>query len=120
MNSPWWRAVLLLALLLISSSAHAHKPSDSYLLLSQSDGGLRARWDIPLRDLDSAVGLDNDGSGDVTWGELRAADAMVKAYADDALQLVTPRGACAATFGETQVISHADEAYAALGIDFAC
>lgn len=120
MNSPWWRAVLLLALLLISSSAHAHKPSDSYLLFSRSDGGLSARWDIPLRDLDSAVGLDNDGSGDVTWGELRAADAMVKAYAGDALQLVTPRGACAATFGETQVISHSDEAYAALGIDFAC
>jgi hypothetical protein len=31
--------------------------------------GVTGRWDIALRDLDFALGLDADGDGEITWGE---------------------------------------------------
>ena len=39
------------------------------------------RLDIALRDLDHAIGLDADGNGEITWGELRARHAEIAAYA---------------------------------------
>jgi hypothetical protein len=116
----WLRLPLCLALLLVATSAWAHKPSDSYLLLQGSAGRLEARWDIALRDLDAALGLDTDGDGKISWGELKTADAMVKAYAGDGIELRTPSGPCAETFGSTQVITHADGAYAALQLELRC
>jgi hypothetical protein len=120
MMSWWSRLATLLALLLLAPLARAHKPSDSYLLFEGSGGKLSARWDIALRDLDDAVGLDSNADGAVTWGELRAADAMVKAYAGDALHLSTRAGACTTSFGATQIAAHSDGAYAALAPTFDC
>lgn len=118
--TKWSGYVVGLCVLLVSASAWAHKPSDSYLSFEGSAGRLDARWDIALRDLDAAMGLDTNGDGKVEWGELKAADAMVKAYAADALELRTPGGACSETFGETQVVSHSDGAYAALRLELRC
>ena len=58
----------------------AHKPSDSYLTVNSSGGErvLSAQWDIALRDLEHAVGLDQDGDGHITWGELKASRAAVE------------------------------------------
>ena len=56
---------------MLAGAAQAHKPSDSYLTVTVQDGRLRGQWDIALRDLDLAVGLDADGDGRITWGELR-------------------------------------------------
>src|SRR6185503_5747851 len=76
---------LLLALL--SSAAQAHKPSDSYLTITQTDAGFEGRWDIALRDLDFALGLDANGDGAITWGEVRAKHAAIAAYAGARLRL---------------------------------
>ena len=43
--------------------ALAHKPSDSYLTLSIEADRIDGRWDIALRDLDYAIGLDADDDG---------------------------------------------------------
>ena len=79
-----WRraAALVIALLatLVPSLALAHKPSDSYLTL-HADAQITGQWDIALRDLDFAVGLDTDGDGNITWGEVRARHADIAAYA---------------------------------------
>ena len=40
---------------------------------------LRGQWDIALRDLEYAIGLDADGDGAITWGELRAKHARDRA-----------------------------------------
>jgi hypothetical protein len=31
---------------------------------------VRGQWDIALRDLDFAIGLDTDADGEITWGEV--------------------------------------------------
>ena len=61
--------------------AQAHKPSDSYLSLAVEDGRISGRWDIAVRDLEVAIGLDANGDGEVTWGELRSRHAEIASYA---------------------------------------
>jgi HupE / UreJ protein len=64
-------------------TAAGHKPSDSYLTLTQPAEGavLDGQWDIALRDLQHAVGLDANGDGTITWGELKARGPEVMRYA---------------------------------------
>jgi len=72
---------LALLLLIASFTAQAHKPSDSYLHLNIDGAQVSGQWDIALRDLEQAIGLDTNGDGDITWGELRAHNADIAAYA---------------------------------------
>ena len=84
-----------IALLAASAAAHAHLASDSYLRLEiGAAGNIDGRWDIALRDLDVAVGLDADQDGAITWGELRAKRQAVEAYALGRLTLISEAGAC--------------------------
>ena len=78
--------------------AHAHKPSDSYLTIDANRrDGFSGRWDIALRDLDFALGLDADGDGAITWGEVRAKHADIAAYALARLALAAPASRPAAS-----------------------
>ena len=63
--------------LLLAGPAAAHKASDSYLRLTVDAAGLAGQWDIALRDLERAVGLDADRDGTVTWGELKQRQAAI-------------------------------------------
>src|SRR5258708_12548744 len=75
------KALLPALLLLVASPALAHKPSDSYLAIRVEGSNLSGQWDIALRDLDFAIGLDDSGDGDITWGEVKAHHADAAPYA---------------------------------------
>jgi hypothetical protein len=111
---------LLFAALLASGAAHAHKPSDSYLSVYSDGHALRGQWDIALRDLEYAIGLDTDGDGAITWGELKAKQAEVDAYALARLVLRADGGACRLEPGEHLVDDHSDGAYAVLRFNAQC
>ena len=106
--------ILALLLLLASFAAQAHKPSDSYLHLRIEGARIAGQWDIALRDLEQAIGLDADGDGDITWGELRAREADIAAYALARLRLAGDGKACALRATGQQVDHHSDGAYAVL------
>ena len=110
----------LLVLALASAPALAHKPSDSYLTLEPAPAGVQGRWDIALRDLEFALGLDADGDGAITWGELRARGADVAAYALARLALRGDGRPCPAAFKELLVEEHSDGGYAVLRFAAAC
>lgn len=108
-------------LLLAACAAHAHKPSDSYLTLVVEDGApITGRWDIALRDLDFALGLDADGDGRITWGELKARHEAVAAYALARLQLQADGTPCPLAVTKHEVDRHTDGAYAVLTLRAAC
>src|SRR5262245_23641309 len=86
------RILALLALLLAPLPALAHKPSDSYLALRADGPHIHGQWDIALRDLEYAIGLDADGDGAITWGELRAKHDAIAAYALARLRLSSDAG----------------------------
>jgi len=110
--------LLLLALL----PALAHKPSDSRLSLGASDaaGHIEGRWDIALRDLDEVVGLDADGDGVITWGELRHRHADIASYALGRLTLDADGQPCRIEAGEQLVDTHSDGAYTVLPLRIQC
>ena len=116
----WLSRVLFVLVLSLSSLASAHKPSDSYLMLQKTATGLHGRWDIALRDLEPAVGLDADHDGMVNWGELKARLPVVEAYAAERLSARAGAGPCALRLTPQGVVAHSDGKYVALDVDLAC
>lgn len=117
---PWRQGWLALLLALFAGAAAAHKPSDSYLILTlPAQGGvLEGQWDVALRDLDFAIGLDANRDGAITWGELKAAQSRIADYAFSRLTLEGvargDRSHCAVRLLEMLVDEHVDGHYAVL------
>jgi hypothetical protein len=105
------RLVLILLLSLWLTPAHAHKPSDSYLALSLHGDQLTGQWDIALRDLDYAIGLDADGNGEITWGEVKAKHEEIAAFALARLSIAADGANCPTTVTEHLIDNHSDGAY---------
>lgn len=114
------RILLLWLCLLLSVSAYAHKPSDSYLSLSVAENAVAGQWDIALRDLDFALGLDTDADGGITWAEVRARKGEIEAYALSRLRITGANQLCPAKAGEMLVDYHTDGAYAVLRFNATC
>jgi len=115
------RAKYLVALaFLLAAPAQAHKPSDSYLALSVDGAHLRGQWDIALRDLEFAIGLDADGNGEITWGELKARRRDVESYALSRLNVLADGKFCALNPAELLVDGHSDGTYAVLRFGADC
>lgn len=112
----------LCALLLAASAglALAHKPSDSYLVIRTEANGLTGQWDIALRDLDFAIGLDGDGDGRITWGETRARHPEIAAYALARLKLQADGQPCQIDVPKQLVDHHTDGAYSVLQLAIHC
>ena len=115
-----WLSLVWLVGAGLALPAWAHKPSDSYLTLRVEPGKIDGQWDIALRDLDHAIGLDADDNGEITWGELRASHPEIAAYALARLQVAGDDQACALSAGEQLVDQHSDGAYAVLRFTVAC
>ncbi|ULA64121.1 MAG: conserved membrane protein of unknown function [Nitrospira sp.] len=113
---------LLLALILILfvQPAWAHKSSDSYLSLRLHDHLIEGQWDIALRDLDDAIGLDRDDDGAITWGETNARHAAIAAYALSRLTLTAGGTTCATAVTDHLIDHHTDGAYAVLRFTAVC
>ena len=117
------RGMLLLATialwLCLGAPAWAHKASDSYLVLEVQGQTVAGQWDIALRDIDFAMGLDSDGDGDITWGELRARHTDLAAWALGHMNLQRG-GACNIKVTENLVDEHTDGRNAVLKLAGVC
>jgi len=106
--------------LFLPALASAHKPSDSYLMLEKTANGVRGRWDIALRDLEPAVGLDADHDGSVSWGELKARLPVITSYVRTRLSASSAQGACQTATRPEGIAVHSDGKYLALALDLVC
>ena len=111
---------VLLAGCLLGGPALAHKASDSYLSLRLQGSELSGQWDIALRDIEIALGLDADGDGEIRWGELRARHEALAAWALSALTLERGGGRCTVEVRGHAVDQHTDGAYAVLHLGGNC
>jgi len=114
------RALFAVLLALAAPLAQAHKPSDSYLAIRAEGANLEGQWDIALRDLDFAIGLDDSGDGDITWGEVKAHHSDIAAYALARLKLRSGGGDCPAHATEFLVDDHSDGAYSVMRFAAIC
>src|ERR1700730_1301514 len=103
------RSILLLVTLMgaaFMSPADAHKPSDSYLTLKVVGNTIDGQWDIALRDLDYALGLDANQDGDITWGEVKAKHDDIAAYALARVRLGPASAPCPAQVRQHLIDNH--------------
>ena len=114
------RRLIALALILFSTAGFAHKPSDSYLTLSIEADEVGGQWDIALRDLDYALGLDANGDGAITWGELRHRHSDIASYAMSHLEIKSGPTTCPSAIDQHLVDHHSDGAYAVLRFHAVC
>ena len=112
--------VALLLALCVHGTALAHKPSDSYLTLNMEGDRINGQWDIALRDLDFALGLDRNQDGAITWGEVKAKHAEIAAYALSRLTLGPADGRCVTVVREQLIDNHSDGAYSVLRFLASC
>lgn len=113
-------AIALVAVLLAAPPAAAHKPSDSYLALEVNGAAVSGQWDIALRDLDHAIGLDADDDGALTWGEVRGRHDAIAAYALSRLRIDRAGRRCDLAPVQHLVDTHSDGAYTVLRFDARC
>ena len=113
-------ALAWLCCILPAAPAAAHSASSAYLHVDVQGRDLAVQWSIALRDLDYAIGLDTDGDGAITWGELRRHAAATDAYALARLRLSADGRPC--TPGPVQNLADqlSDGAYAVLRFQAAC
>jgi HupE / UreJ protein len=114
------RLLVVIALLLLGQQAAAHKASDSYLRINVSAERIEGQWDIALRDLDYAIGIDADGDGAITWGELRRRQQLIESYVLTRLSLRRGQQVCPLQVTGMMVDQHTDGAYAVLSLAARC
>lgn len=113
----FWSAVLMC---LSSANAYAHKPSDSYLQMAVQEKLVTGQWDIALRDLDFAIGLDENGDHAITWQEVVNKQKEMQAYAFARLNIQTNQAECHINYGKTLIDQHTDGKYAVMEFSANC
>lgn len=113
-------AWLVILLSVVSTAAQAHKPSDSYLSVRVDGERIHGQWDIALRDLDLALGLDRNSDNAIDWGEVRDRGGDIDAYALARLQLSSDDGPCPLAVTDHLIDHHTDGAYAVLVFNGRC
>ena len=114
------RALAAAALAVAAGNAQAHKPSDSYLAIAVEGAEITGQWDIALRDLDFAIGLDDNGDGNITWGEVKAHHADIAAYSLARFKLRMAGAECPVHATEFLADDHSDGAYSVMRFGGSC
>ncbi|MCZ6487087.1 MAG: HupE/UreJ family protein [Gammaproteobacteria bacterium] len=115
------KSVLVLVVLLASTTTvFAHKPSDSFLNLERNADSWQLRWDIALRDLEFAIGLDIDQNRKLTRGEVNNQAHKIGAYALSRLQLTASGIVCDTSFDSFDIRKLDDGSYASLLVSANC
>jgi HupE/UreJ protein len=112
--------IFAIMIVLFSQPAWAHKPSDSYMSLTVHKERITGQWDIALRDLNDAIGLDANDDGAISWGELRTQQTEIAAYASSRLTLQSSEAICATVITDHLVDHHSDGAYAVIQFTATC
>lgn len=121
-----WGWGLILAVTVLSgvlgtgTPAAAHKPSDSYLTLTVDGTAVTGRWDVALRDLEYALGLDADDDGRLTWTEVRTRWADLEQYVVSRLEIRMGGTACHVGGSTPLLDQHTDGTYAVFNLAVDC
>jgi HupE / UreJ protein len=112
MKAPRNRWLWLAPIFMVTGSvAHAHIASNGFLSLQVDHSQLTGALELAIRDGELAVGLDHDGDGKVTWGELRTSQEILQLYVQGHLHLSGAAGRCRMQFRPVEVNERVDGSY---------
>jgi hypothetical protein len=113
------RAVAI-AIVLASTPAWAHKPSDAHLQIAVTGDQLTGSLAVAVRDLDGALDVDFDGNGDITWNEVTTAAPRIAAYETERLAIAADGAPCTYSLGPGSLVDFSDGAYWTVAITGTC
>jgi hypothetical protein len=119
MNPPL-RNLLVFALLLVGRLANAHIASNGFLTLNVEGSKVSGAIELAIRDGELAVGLDHDGNGRVTWGELKSSQGALQNYVQGHLRLRGADGPCRLQFAPVEINDRVDGHYLWLPMTAEC
>jgi hypothetical protein len=102
----------MVAALAYGSVAQAHIASNSFVEADIAGRDITGAVELAVRDVELAVGIDDDRDGTVTWGELRAGEARLGRYLADHVTFSVEGRSCPLTFGALKVNERVDGMYA--------
>jgi hypothetical protein len=113
--------LLLTVLALVCTSVSAHKASDSFIYLDQSDPAAGTlRIDLALRDLALALPLDSNDDQQLTGAEVKAARTAITGFVAAGLEFRNDTGACTLRGTRWGLSQHSDGPYVAASYDIQC
>jgi len=107
-------ALVLLSIAALPGIALAHKESDAYVNLHTNPANaneLVGQFDVALRDLDFAIGIDSNHDGNITWGEVKAHREAIERYVLPNLTIKGDGLTCDITPTGQMIDAHSDGAY---------
>jgi hypothetical protein len=107
-------------MLLLAAAAHAHIASSGFLVANVDGRTIAGSYELAVRDVELAIGVDADRDGRVTWGELRTAEPQIERYLEQHLSLAAQGDACELTFRSMQINDRVDGNYAWLPFTARC
>ena len=114
------RGLLACVLMLTGASANAHISSNGFVAVSVEGLQLQGAIELAVRDAELAVGLDDNGDGKVTWGELRSHRQDLAEYVHRRLSITEGADRCVIDFGSVQINERVDGAYVWLPLKAIC
>jgi hypothetical protein len=115
--------LLVLTAILAAQSVCAHIASNGFLTLNvEGSSRLNGHIELAVRDVELAVGLDTNGDGKVTWGEVRAHEREIVDYVVRHLSISSGRsvGRCEVRGGALEVNERVDGNYLWVPLGLVC
>ncbi|SDP48145.1 HupE / UreJ protein [Rhodoferax sp. OV413] len=103
--------IAILCAALLVNPAWAHKGSDAYLDVRQTEGALNLQLSVALKDLDLLLPIDANADGQLTWAEVQAATPAVLALLQTHTGLDAPTPGCALQWRYDGLERRSDGAY---------
>jgi hypothetical protein len=115
-------SVLAAALALsVTGRVEAHATSTSYLVADATNGDdVRVTWGVSVADLNWSMGLDSDGDGLITWGEVDGRGDEIAAFVASHLDIARGGVPCMARFDDLAITAYAGEPHLSLGFRASC
>ena len=116
------RRLIAVCLFSLSCTSLAHQLSTSYLKGSFTDTGLfNGEWQVRLYDLEQAIGVDEDGDGNLRWMELKNRTDLVNNYLQAHLIFSRTNQDCILSLEQDwKIDTHFNEGYLVLPVRAQC
>lgn len=116
------KALLFILLSLASAVAGAHANGSSTLRIVDERSGpaISARWDIPVADLELPLGLDRDGDGRWSAGEIAARAPAIARFAGERIGIRRGGEDCGLSAAGVELLSRATESIVRLHFNGDC
>lgn len=99
-------------MLAFAGAASAHIASNSFISARVTGADVTGAVQLAVRDAELAVGVDTNGDGKVTWGELRRQAPQLARYLEDHFAFIVNDKPCELDFQSIQVNDRIDGNYA--------